>query len=123
MVLSTHVTAAAGYIVKSITNLEKAKTAGKDFSDALWQWVRPLLLTFAAEAVAKTDNATEADADKVQSILAAALYSKGATDPAFVRTLKQYLFDIQNAGTTPVFHFSKSQKHVVEPSLQGDFFN
>lgn len=122
MVLSTQVSAAAGYIVKTLTSLEEAKTAKRELSTALWQWVRPLLLVDAPEAVAKTDNATKADAVRVQNFLASALYTKAASDPAFMETLKQHLQDIQNAWTFPFFKLSKGKKRVTQSTPLGDFY-
>lgn len=121
MVIPTLATAAAGYIVKSLTDSEGAKTAGKELSTALWQWVRPLFLKDAPDVVAKVETATPADVPTAEKALAEALQAKAANDPAFAQTLQQHLNGIQNAGAGAVFNFGNVEKQVNNPTIQGDF--
>lgn len=44
MVLEGLVAGAIGYVAKSLASSEGAKTASKEMSTAIWEWIRPLFL-------------------------------------------------------------------------------
>lgn len=113
MVLETLAATAAGYILTALVKSEGAKTAGKELSTALWQWVRPLLLEDVPETVAKVEQAAEGTAPGLpvgeatrgvstvptaadaETALAAALQARATADPNFAAALRSHVEKIQ----------------------------
>ena len=87
---------AGGYILKALANSEGAKTAGKEFSLAIWNWLRPIFLKEEPELVEEVEQ--NPSAPEVEARLSSAIAQKAAADPEFRARLARHLADLHHKG-------------------------
>ncbi|RMG36994.1 MAG: hypothetical protein D6732_07495 [Methanobacteriota archaeon] len=87
---------AASFILKALGNSEGAKTARKELSTALWEWIKPLFLKEEPELVAEVEQGNTSS--NTESRLAQAIEEKAATDQKFLLRLVHHLETLEEEG-------------------------
>ena len=77
--------AAAGYILKALSKTEGAKTASKELSTAIWEWMRPIFLKEQPELVEEVEQ--KPPTTETEKRLTQAIEQKAASDPQFLAQL------------------------------------
>ena len=88
--------AAAGYILKALSKTEGAKTASKELSTAIWEWMRPIFLKEQPELVEEVEQ--KPPTTETEKRLTQAIEQKAASDPQFLAQLAHHLHDLHQNG-------------------------
>ena len=114
--LSTFLSTALGYILKSALETKAANSAKEELVANFWQWIRPFFIKDIPEIETKTDD--EETQKKVEEKLLELI-----KDEKFIIELSKKIKDLQKAGIKEKNIFTGNLKHIKKIRIGDKEYN